>query len=494
MVEARVDTPSSDYAAMEPYWRMVDDIMGGTPTMRAAGERYLPKFGNESPDAYEYRRKTAKFVNIFRDIMENLAAKPFSREVSLIEKSSSPAILELAEDIDGSGNNLHTFGQELFFRGIVDAISWVLVDFPAVEPGLTVADEKAVGARPYWVHVPARDLLAVRTASIGGKEQIVHARILETAVLRDGFGEKTVRRVRVLDREQVDGGAYQPATFTVYEEQEGPGQRSKTWVPVEEGRISIGVIPLVPFLAGRRVGGSWRVIPPMQDAAHLQVEHYQAESNLKAIKDQCAFPMLSASGVSPVTDASGAPAPISIGPRSVLYAPANGDGKAGTWSFVEPQANSLTFLAKDIERIEQQLRELGRQPLTAQTGNLTVISTAFAASKANSVISAWALNLKDALEQAFVLTALWLRDASEPEVDVETEFDALTDEQVGPDALLRMRERNDLSQATLWAEFKRRGLLSPDFVADRERERLLEELPGADDLENMTAAIAVRGN
>lgn len=105
---------------------------------------------------------------------------------------------------------------------------------------------------------------------------------------------------------------------------------------------------------------------------------------------------------------------VPVGPKSVLFAPPAGDGTHGEWDFIEPSAASLTFLAKDVEATEKQLRELGRQPLTAQTGNLTVVTTDFAAQKGNSAIQAWCLNLKDALEEALRLTCLWLGDSSKP--------------------------------------------------------------------------------
>jgi hypothetical protein len=45
------------------------------------------------------------------------------------------------------------------------------------------------------------------------------------------------------------------------------------------------------------------------------------------------------------------------------------------------------------------MRNLGRQPLA--TANLTVVTTANVSMKAHSAVQAWALLLKDALEQAW---------------------------------------------------------------------------------------------
>lgn len=463
------DTPSGDYEAMAPYWRMANDLIEGADAVRAAGRMYLPQLPDESHADYDYRRKAAKFTNVYRDVVESLAAKPFRKEVA-IKAGASAAIMALAEDIDGQGNSLHVFAASTFFAGINSAVDWILVDAPkALDLGkrtASVADQKAAGVRPYWVRIPAHCMLAVESAAIGGRQEIVHARWQENISIREGFAEKSVRRIRILERPKQPGGNYGPATWTVYEEREGIRVGEKVWVEIDSGPISIGVIPLVPFIAGRRKGGSWQFVPPMKDAAHLQLDLYRAETDLQNIKTLICFPMLTGQGISP--DAAGT---LYAGPNRVLYT-TNTEAK---WSFLEPQATSLDFLAKEIDRIERQLRDIGRQPLTAQTGNLTVVTTAFAASKANSVISAWTLNLKDALEQALKLTAAFISDPSQPEVEIDQDFDLRLDGEHDVECLSDMRSRGDLSRATFWSELKRRGLLSAEFDPVVEAARIEQE-------------------
>lgn len=477
------DATSSDYNAMSDYWCAVDAILGGAKTMRAAGQKYLPKFLQEDPVDYEFRRKNAKFTNVFRDLVENLAAKPFTEEVTVKDGTASDRIKTLVEDIDGKGNNLSVFAQSTFFTGIAYAITWILVDYTKGVPAqATIAQEKALGARPYWVHIPAQRLLAIYSDVVGGVEIFTHARIKEDVMRRDGYGETTKKRVRVLNREPIldtDGNAvaYQPATWTLFEEQSVENSPEKVWVPIENGDVTIGVIPLVPFTTGRRVGSGWTLAPSMQDCVDLQIELYQQESGLKNIKEATAFPMLSGDGVAPAMGPDNRPLPQAIGPKSVLYAPPREQGAVGKWNFIEPAATSLQFLAADIKETIQQLRELGRQPLTAQTGNLTVVTTAFAAQKGNSAIQAWALNLKDALETAFAITAKWLEETQEAEVHIDTDFDVGLNDDKDRDTLVAMRAAGDLSQRTLWAEMRRRAILSPDFEADDEEEALLNEAP-----------------
>lgn len=505
------DNTSTDYDLMEPYWDMVDTILAGTQAMRAAGKKYLPQFPGESDEKYTYRRENARLTNIYRDIVENLAAKPMAKEVGLVDGSASDRMKELAEDIDGAGNNLHVFASKVMFDGINRAVDWIFVDFPKTRTVLTQAQEQAQGIRPYWVHISARQMLAVYSARIGGSEQFVHARWREYDTRQEGFQEVTVERIRVVGREPTeieteDGGTeivWGPPTFTVYEQVvRGTSSSAKaaSWEIVDEGPITLGVVPLVPFIAGRRIGNSWVFLPALQDCAYLQIEHYQQETSLKSIKELTAFPMLSANGVEPatevVTKANGeritkiVDAPV--GPGAVLYAPPTKEGVVGSWQFIEISATSLQFLSSDIKNTEQQMRELGRQPLTAQTGNLTVITTAYAADKANSVAQAWTLNLKDALEQAFVYTGMWMNDPSSPEVSIDVNFDIGVEEDRGPDQVLKMRESGDLSQRTMWSEMQRYGVLSAEFDAEAEEKLLDGESEGDEGQteDQLAAAIA----
>jgi hypothetical protein len=495
MADKQPDSTSADYDAMSPYWDKVAAILGGTDAMRAAGEKYLPRFPQECEPDYEFRRKNAKFTNVFRDIVENLASRPFSQELGLRDENVPPQIAAFTEDVDRRGNHLHVFAQAWFFGGVANTIEWVMVDYTKdVPPGATLAQEKALGAGPYWVRIEARDVLAVYSDMVDGVETFVHVRLREDVSIRDGFGEKVLKRVRIMNRAPIMDEAdkvtgYGPATWTLVERRDdGNPQGQPKWKEIASGAFTIGIIPMVPFVTGRRLGNSWRFAPSMQDAADLQIELFQQESGLKTAKEATAFPMLAGIGVSPQTDAKGGPLPISVGPKSVLYAPPSNGAAAGDWKFIEPGAQSLRFLADDVKETISQLRELGRQPLTAQTGNLTVVSAAFAAQKGNAAIQAWALNMKDALETALKITCQWMRIDYEPEVVINTDFDLGLNDDKGPDTLLAMRAASDLSQRTLWHEMRRRNILSPEFDADTEDQNILDELPGDAGEEDLNAA------
>jgi hypothetical protein len=119
-----------------------------------------------------------------------------------------------------------------------------------------------------------------------------------------------------------------------------------------------------------------------------------------------------------------------------------------------------------------------RQPLTVNSENLTVITTAVAAGKTKTLIGAWRLLLIDMLENCFVMTCQWLNippETYDPNVWVFEDFDEFLD---GKDLteLNEIRNSGNISRLTYWEELKRRRVLSSQFDPEQEEMRLLEDV------------------
>lgn len=455
------NNPSGDYHAMQPYWRKVTSLFGGVETMRRSG--YLTQFKGESDPAYKDRIEAACLTNIYRDVVENLAQRPFSEEVALSDESD-PALVEFSQDIDGRGNDLHVFAGETFFNGVGYGLDWIYVDYTGRGNALTKAEEIASNARPVWLRYPAESVLAAYSDIIDGREQFVHVRLSESVTRRDGFGEKTIERVRVIDRVETETG-YGDPTWLLWQRAENAAK----WEVIEEGTITLGFIPLVPVILGRRTHG-WAYHPPMQDAAELQIEHFRQENYLRFAKLMTAFPMLVGEGVdNPGED-------LAIGPSTVLFTGSSSEGGTRRFVFIEPAATSLAFLRNDLDAMARELRELGRQPLTAQSGNLTVITTAVAAQKGNSAVQSWALGLKDALELALQYTAEWMGlSGYVANVTINTDLGDFINGTESVPELIGMYQTGIISRETLVHELKRRNVLDRDYDADLDLETILAE-------------------
>lgn len=475
-----LDKPSKDNMAMRPYWEMVETELAGVEAMRLAKEKYLPKFPGESDEQYKFRLASTKYTNVFGDIVESLSSRPFEAPVTLDENEGDGAIpsqiKDFVDNVDGAQNTITEFAAATFYNGVADALDWIFVDYPDAEPlpegmSRSVQDEKDAGIRPFWTHVRAINVLEAKSEVRAGNEVLTYVRLFEPG--------ETENEVRIME---LSGGR---AIWSLWRQRKTglPASTSTgttVWDFVKEGEFSIGEIPLVPFVVGRRAGRRWYVKPPMKAAAELQIELYQEESDLKHISKMSAFPVYAGNGVKPDIDAAtGKPKPLVVGPSAALYAPPDGKGAAGSWQLLEPSATSLTFHKEKIKDTIANLRELGRFPLSAQSANVTVITSGMASQKSNSAVQMWAFALRNSLENALRITGLWfgIKDY-DPNVNVFTDFDI---DGEGGDAELTAlkdaRASGDISGKVYTSELTRRNVLSPDYDYDADQEQILKEGP-----------------
>jgi hypothetical protein len=176
-------------------------------------------------------------------------------------------------------------------------VGWILVDYTKVPAGAPWPPRSRWAPGRIGCNIPAERMLAVYSAFVNGQETIYHARIYEPVKRQHGYGEECVDRVRVLNRvaniDVITGEivSFQPATWELHEKvaTEKGGKTETTWKSVGQGPITIGIIPLVPFVPVGRIDGTWKVKPAFHDIAYMQVEEFQQESNLKTIKELTAF-------------------------------------------------------------------------------------------------------------------------------------------------------------------------------------------------------------
>lgn len=475
--------PSADYLAMQPDWELIGDIRAGVRAIKAKGEKYLPKYERESQNEYKRRLACTPWRPEFVDALRNLCSKPFTKEVAL-QGSPSQRIKDIAEDVDGKGNSLNAFSSTTFTDGVADGLTGIYVTYPDAEPAATQAEEKASGVRPYWVPIKGGDILALYTKKVGDRDVVTEIRFKECEVKADGFAEVTSERVRWI-KLGTDG----KPNWMLFEKKVGT-DGSVTWPAIGDGALTVSEIPISLLFTGER-SGNYRVKPPLSDLANMQIEIYWALSREDEILTYAGSPMLKAVGMSPPQPTQ-APvmvdgrqrlveqpaSEITVGPRTILFAPAAGDGVQPDWDFIQPNAENIKAVQGSVESKIEHFRRLALQPQTPGSGTITATSAAIDAAKAHSAVEAWANGLKDTLEQAFVFTAMWLKEDAKTEVSVHTDFGVDLESADEFSNLITMKKNGDLSQRTLWQEGQRRGILGPQFDADKEAEEIAKDQEG----------------
>jgi len=459
------DTQSADAVAMAPKLKLIADVLEGADKIKAAGENYLPRFEAEDADNYKRRLADAPWRPILPSAIETLVSRPFSKPVTLTGKPSEK-IKECADDIDRRGNNLTVFSKKIFDAAVTYGLSGILVDFPrniVPENGrpITVAEEREQRIRPYWVQIRAEDLLAMHTSFVKGREIITHLRFKECSIEQDGFEEKYVERVRVIELDKT-GRPH----WSLWEKKSNSGYEE-----ISNGDLTIDEIPFVPFFTGRRFG-NFGVKPPLYDLAVMALEYYRSLARSTEIETFSGWPMLVGKGLSG-SDANGAKVEVKVGPSTVLFAP----GEHSDWRVIGPDAALVAEVAKSPDRVMEEFRRLAMEPQVPRAGNVTATASALDNSRAHSAIEGWAVALKDALEQAFVFTARWMAEPETVEVSVHTDFAVTQSDAADMAELLKARGQGEISRETYWDELLRRGKLGPQFDKAKELDRLEQEAP-----------------
>jgi hypothetical protein len=446
-LEVHQQSPAVEEMAQQ--WPIVDALLGGTPAMRAAGETFLPRFPNEDADAYRARLNASTLSPAFRRTLSVMAGKPFARELTFGE-DAPPQIVELCQDCDLQGNSLHVFASRLFREALAYGLCGVLVDYPTTSGARTLADERRIGARPYFVHVRHDQILGWRIDESGGRLRLAQLRIAESAQVPDGpFGTRTVKRVRVLE----------PGAWRLYQAVE-----DSKYLVVDEGTTTLGAIPFVPFFGAQT--GPMEGVSPLLDLAYLNVKHWQSQSDQDNILHAARVPILVATGVEEdFSVVVGAATAVKIG------------NPAGGLQFVEHSGAAINAGLESLAALEQQMIQTGAELLVAKPGQRTATEAATDAEANKSDLQTMAEAFEDGLDQCLQLMADWLRLPEGGHVAMFRDYGAASLSEASGQLVVQMTGAGLIGKRTALRELQRRGALSPDLDPDAEIEAVESEGP-----------------
>jgi hypothetical protein len=464
-----IDDPTDAVRAMRELWALGDALRGGTRMMRAARTRYLPQEPNESDAAYASRLARSFLFAAYGDTVLHLAAKPFSRTVKLGEDAPETS-MAWSDDVDLEGTTLTAFARAVFEDAVDHGITHALVDFPQTGGALSLAEERELGVRPFFVHVPAMAILGWRTTRHLGREILTQLRILETASVPSGaFGEETRQRIRVYERSlpgerRTNAGRRiardQGSTvYRVYEK----GADGK-WMQIAEGGVSLNEIPLATLYT--RKSGFMTACPPLEDLAWKNLEHWQSASDQRHILHVARVPLLFGAGIEAkdLTQEDGTP--VTIGPNRMLTA----TSPQASLTFVEHGGAAIGAGREDLLDLLDQMAALGMAPMVERSGDVTATEKAIDQAESVSDLKSWTRALEGFLEHLFSLGARWIGSDTETTVDVYDDFSAALRGAQDLSELREARKAGDISRATYLRELVRRGALAESFDAEADAE------------------------
>lgn len=450
----KVNEPSSTVLAMQARAAVCNAVMGGTAAMREAGRTYLPQEPREDDLSWQSRLGRTVLFPAFRRAVQTMVGKPLGSPIVLDELD--PALESAAENIDMSGRDLDTFARQVLEQTLTDGIGWVLVDHTPVPTGATLATEREMKAGPFFVHVPLSRVLGWKVEVAHGVPKVVQFRFAECAEVPDGeFGTKEEQRVRV----------WEPGLVRVFRKVQTTN--GEEWIEAPElgGPVTLkDEIPVVPIYTGRT--GFWEAVPPLEDMAWLNVQHWQSSSDQRHVLHVARVPLL---GADEDTRANPA-APVTIGPDRLIV------GLKGL-RYIEHSGGAIGAGRQDLLDLEDMMRRVAGELLARVAGDKSATEAGMEGREGASQLRAWVWSFQDALEECFRLAAKWIGKPDGGSVEISTDWD---DEELGFQMIQQLtaaRTAGLISSDTYLWNLKRAELLPPDTELEDEKAALEAEGP-----------------
>lgn len=478
----RPDYQRPEYQQAEPARQLCRDLLAGSQAIHARGETYLPKWPAERLADYRVRAAIAHVTGYYQRTVHASVGMIVATPPKLAD-GADPLIATDWEDIDGQGTHGEVFAAHLATDAIAGGFCAVLVDAPPVPPGttLSLADEQALGLRPFWVRVPAQRivswivevpdwaaLLADYATGVLTAEQVrsyARQEILRQIVLHEpadlpqgAYGISQRDRYRVL--RLTDTGV----TFQVWERVEATATRREHFVRVAQGTMTAAggapfrEIPLAVIYAGRK-HAPFVAAPPLLALAELNLDHFQVTADRRYLMRLCHAPTLFLAGFQQEDDGTGAATETRVGPNSILRS----SDPAAKASYVVADPGALNSSQEEKQELVRQMATLGMSFLgkDLKTAAETATGRQLDDAAENATHATVARALQDGLEQALRFHAQY-RGVQAPEITVNTTY---ASPQVDPQiaSLLWQAVLNDRLDLESWISYIRTGSLPDDI-------------------------------
>ena len=465
-MKTSVDTLKEPYKNFFLYLTKARTLVKGTEAMRQAGTVYLPKNESEEQSDYTARLTRSVLFNGFKKTLDDFCGRVFKQPV-LFAENVPEEFKEWGKNISFEGEDLTDFANKVFFDGLQAGVSYVYVDTPDFPNTKTVEQANQEFIRPYFVFLPAEQILGWKWKTIGGQKVLNQVRILENATFdnpEDPFGNNEIEQVRVLDR--LEG----TISCTIYRKSQNTTvssvsqNKKEEWFIYKQYEINIENIPLVPFYALKHSFMSGT--SPLEDLIDLNISHWQSWSDLQNSLHYSSIPILFLSGVPNETSVvvSSTRAFTTIDPDANM-------------KYVELSGNTIEMGIKNIRHIEAQMQVLGMQLIVTTSNRETATGEIRNESKETSKLGMIASSLEETLEKCFKFAAeLSSLNWVDGGIRVNKDLGAYDTSAGTLSLLLGAVINKKISLRSFWTELQRRGLLIDTFDPELEMESLEQEI------------------
>ncbi len=274
-----VHTPHREYTKFEKQWQRCRDCADGTDAIKGRGEEYLPMLEGHAvhpsaafqPAAYDGYLKRAMFYPVVGRTVAGLTGLTFGKQPTVggVPKTFAGDF----DDVTLTGSSLGSFAMELCADVLTVGRGGIYIDFPRLDE----SGRSPEGARPYWVHYHAEDMINWRTRRVSGHQflsLVVLRERVETFKESDPFTPDETIQYRVL--ELTESLVYTVTIWTEDPDNRGTFTPGEAITPIRMG-APLSAIPFV--FVGTSSIGPHAEHPPLLDLVDVDLSHYRTSAD-----------------------------------------------------------------------------------------------------------------------------------------------------------------------------------------------------------------------
>lgn len=472
-----VDTVHAEYAVSSSKWLRMRDVLAGEDTVKAAGERYIPKLEGQTEADYEAYVGRGFFYNAAARTLSGYEGMIFRQEPVLSHNGKGNALGKvfdtLVPDVDLLGTTLSSYARKIVDETLAIGRSGTLIDW-----------QDKPEDRAYLSFYAAENILNWRVTRIGGKMLLTMVVLKEQAVRPaedDPFVEEVIEQCRVLrlvslgpDMWEYRVEVWQLLSKDKEKSKEKEWQHISSAVPKRRGQS----LPQIPFI----FHGPNHSLPaversPMEDIATANAHHFKINVDYNHGMHFTALPTAWVSGFPANTE-------LKVGSRAAWVT----ENLGATAGYLEFKGDGLQTLERAQDRVERLLTVLGSRLLESQK---RVSESAEALSIRQSGESSILANLSRAVSSSLTDALRWVywwhsteadpTDISEAQVlfKLNTDFEATRLNGKEIEALVASWLNRGISHDTLLFNFKQSDMLPPGRTVADELKLIAETPPPA---------------
>ena len=418
------------YIETENKWTRVRDSFLGSDKVKEKGEVYLPKLSSQDKKSYESYVMRAMYVNAIKNTVQGLVGAVMRIEPVI---NAPDRILELAQDITGTGVSLKDFISNMLSEQLLMGRQGILIDRTEDRAYLSGYTTEQM---TNWMD----DVIVLK------ETYVAHA-------LNDTYDMTYEVQYRELMIDE--DGKY---VVRIWRDSQGWSLWNEIY-PTKVGQ-ALNEIPFVA-LSGNELNLN-PTQPPLMSLVDTNLSMYRTSADLEHGRHFTALPTPYVTGIDGDSE-------LKIGSGSAWILP-DSSSRAG---YLEFTGQGLQALEKAVEEKRSIMASLGASLLqTEKTGVESAEAVRLRQNSESSVLVGAVLSVQEGIAKALSLMAEWEGVSGDIEVELNTDFSDTKISAQDLTALMGAWQSGGISHETFLHNMKKGEVIANDISVEDERDRI----------------------